>query len=118
MNDLERVAKRLFWWKSPSEALEYPVRFLAEVMTYGTIEDLAVVERHFPESAFRDVLDNPQPVYSIHALGITGTSALVSHRRQSYRSDRFPTISSKTTRGSSAESKSLGDSFKKIGEFA
>jgi hypothetical protein len=59
MTDLERVAKRLFWWKSPAEALEYPVRFLAQVMTYGTIEDLAVVKRHFPESAFRGVLANP-----------------------------------------------------------
>jgi hypothetical protein len=59
MTDLENVAKRLIWWKSPVEALEYPVRFLAQVMTYGTIEDLAVVQRHFPESAFRDVLANP-----------------------------------------------------------
>lgn len=59
MNDLEHVAKRLFWWKSPSEALSYPNRFLAQVMTYGTTEDLGVVQRHFPESAFRDVLANP-----------------------------------------------------------
>ncbi len=59
MTDLERVAKRLIWWKSPAEALDYPVRFLAQVMTYGTIEDLAVVKRYFPESAFREVLANP-----------------------------------------------------------
>ena len=59
MTDLERVVSRLFWWKSSAEALADPIRFLAQVMTYGTIEDLTVVERHFPESAFRDVLDNP-----------------------------------------------------------
>lgn len=59
MTDLEQVANRLFWWKPPSEALEDPVRFLAQVMTYGTIEDLSVVRRHFPDSAFRDVLANP-----------------------------------------------------------
>jgi hypothetical protein len=59
MTDLEHVASRLFWWKSPAEALEDPNRFLAQVMTYGTIEDLAVVRRHFPESAFREVLANP-----------------------------------------------------------
>ncbi|HEV2856637.1 MAG TPA: hypothetical protein VHC97_27870 [Thermoanaerobaculia bacterium] len=59
MTDLEQVARRLFWWKPPSEALEDPIRFLAQVMTYGTIEDLAVVRRHFPEGAFRDVLANP-----------------------------------------------------------
>lgn len=59
MTDLEEVAKRLFWWKPPAEALADSNRFLAQVMTYGTIEDLAVVNRHFPESAFREVLANP-----------------------------------------------------------
>ncbi|HEX6904088.1 MAG TPA: hypothetical protein VF789_30540 [Thermoanaerobaculia bacterium] len=59
MTDLEKVASRLFWWKTPAEALADSNRFLAQVMTYGTIEDLAVVRRHFPESAFREVLANP-----------------------------------------------------------
>jgi hypothetical protein len=59
MTDLETVAQRLFWWKPPAEALADSNRFLAQVMTYGTIEDLAVVNRHFPESALRAVLDNP-----------------------------------------------------------
>jgi hypothetical protein len=59
VTDLERVASRLFWWKSPEEALADPNRFLAQVMTYGTIEDLAVARRHFPESAFREVLASP-----------------------------------------------------------
>jgi len=59
MTDLEQVAKRLFWWKEPAEALADPNRFLAQVMTYGTVEDLIVVERYFPDSALRDVLANP-----------------------------------------------------------
>ena len=59
MTDLEKVASRLFWWKSPEEALADQNRFLAQVMTYGTIEDLAVARRHFPESAFREVLASP-----------------------------------------------------------
>jgi hypothetical protein len=59
MTDLEQVAKRLFWWKEPAEALADPNRFLAQVMTYGTIQDLIVVERYFPDSALRDVLSNP-----------------------------------------------------------
>ena len=61
MTDLEQVAKRLFWWKSPSEALSDPRRFLAQVMTYGTIEDLSVTLRHFPRSALRDVLEEAPP---------------------------------------------------------
>jgi hypothetical protein len=36
MTDLEIVASRLFWWKSPEEALADQNRFLAQVMTYGT----------------------------------------------------------------------------------
>lgn len=59
MTDLEQVAKRLFWWKSPVEALTNPHRFLAQVMVYGTPEDLAAARRHFPESAFRRVLADP-----------------------------------------------------------
>jgi hypothetical protein len=59
MTDLEEVASRLIWWKSPAEALAFPNRFLAQVMTYGTIEDLIVVERYFPRSAFREVLADP-----------------------------------------------------------
>lgn len=56
---LEQVAKRLFWWKSPPEALADPHRFIAQVMVYGTPEDLAVARRHFSESAFRQVLAEP-----------------------------------------------------------
>jgi hypothetical protein len=59
VTDLETVAARLFWWKSPAEALADQNRFLAQVMTYGTIEDLAVARQHFPESAFREVLASP-----------------------------------------------------------
>jgi hypothetical protein len=59
VTDLERVASRLFWWKTPAEALADPSRFLAQVMTYGTIEDLSTVRRYFTESAFREILANP-----------------------------------------------------------
>jgi hypothetical protein len=61
VTDLERVASRLVWWKQPAETLTDSHRFLAQVMTYGTVEDLAVVQRHFPERAFREVLADPPP---------------------------------------------------------
>ena len=61
VTDLERVASRLIWWKPPEEALESPNRFLAQVMTYGTVEDLAIARRHFPEAAFREVLAAAPP---------------------------------------------------------
>ena len=50
MTDLEQVAKRLFWWKSPAEALADQRRFLAQVMTYGTVEDLSATLRHWPSN--------------------------------------------------------------------
>lgn len=59
MTELEQVASRLFWWKAPPEALADPLRFLAQVMVYGTVEDLAVARRFFPESEFRKVLADP-----------------------------------------------------------
>ena len=61
MTDLEHVARRLFWWKPPVEALADPRRFLAQVMVYGTAEDLTAVRQHFPESAFRETLAAPPP---------------------------------------------------------
>jgi hypothetical protein len=59
MEDLEHVAKRLFSWKSPAEALSDPIRFLAQVMTYGMVEDILAAKRHFSDNAFREVLANP-----------------------------------------------------------
>ena len=61
MTDLELVAKRLFSWKSPAEALSDQHRFLAQVMTYGTIQDLSTTLRYYPKSALREVLDNAPP---------------------------------------------------------
>jgi hypothetical protein len=59
VTDLEQVAKRLFWWKSPAEALSDPIRFLAQVMTYGMVEDILAAKRHFSDDAFREVLAKP-----------------------------------------------------------
>ncbi len=59
--DLHRLARRQFWWKSPEEALAYPVRFLAQVMTWGTREDLQVARRYWTEADFRAVLESPPP---------------------------------------------------------
>jgi hypothetical protein len=61
LTELETVAKRLFWWKTPTDALADRNRFLAQVMTYGTGEDLSIVLRHFPKDALREVLDDAPP---------------------------------------------------------
>lgn len=58
---LEDVARRLFWWKTPAEALGDSNRFLAQVMTLGTIEDLRVVRQCFTDDDFRTVLAHAPP---------------------------------------------------------
>ena len=59
--DLERVAERLFWWKSPQQALDDAHRFVAQVMALGTDRDVAATERRFGTEAFDAVLDQPPP---------------------------------------------------------
>lgn len=59
MRTLQEVAKRLLWWKSPEEAFSDPHRFLAQVMVFGTVEDILAAREHFPESAWRAVLLDP-----------------------------------------------------------
>lgn len=59
--ELQRLARRLFWWKSPETALACPRRFLAQVMTWGTWDDLQVARRYWTEADFRAVLSDPPP---------------------------------------------------------
>ena len=37
---LMRAAKELFWWQAPEVALANPRRFLAQVMTLGTWQEV------------------------------------------------------------------------------
>jgi hypothetical protein len=56
--DLLAVAERVVWFKPPRETLAEPVHFLAHVMTYGTVEDLRVVNGVIGPDEFREALDN------------------------------------------------------------
>ena len=56
--DLLKVARRVVWFKEPEEALSEPVHFLAHVMTYGTVEDLKVLQGVAGVEEFREVLEN------------------------------------------------------------
>jgi hypothetical protein len=57
--ELKSVAKRVVWFKTPEEALQEPRLFLAHLMTYGTLEDIAIVMRYYSENDFDLVLKNP-----------------------------------------------------------
>ncbi len=58
---LDDVARRLVWWKPPAEALADSERFLAQVMTFGTIDDLSVVRQRFTDDDLRAVLFHAPP---------------------------------------------------------
>lgn len=60
-DELRAVAQRVIWFKPPDEALRNPVHFLAHVMTYGTPEDLSVVQRVLDRDAFREALAEAPP---------------------------------------------------------
>jgi hypothetical protein len=55
-DDLRRVAVRVFWWLQPEEALADPTRFVAQVMTLGTWDDVQTVRGKLGEEMFRRAL--------------------------------------------------------------
>src|SRR6266403_1305976 len=55
------IARKLFWWGSPEEWLEEPLRFLAQVMTYGDWDDVRHTLSVLGKDAFVQVLDQPPP---------------------------------------------------------
>jgi hypothetical protein len=59
--DILAVAPRVIWFEEPEKALADPVRFLAYVMTYGTPEDVAVVQRYVGDDGFREALEHAPP---------------------------------------------------------
>ena len=59
--ELVAVAKRVMWYKAPLDSLAEPVRFLAHVMTFGTVEDLRAIEGFVGETEFRETLAQAPP---------------------------------------------------------
>ena len=59
--DLQKVAKRVVWFKKPEDTLQDTKLFLAHVMTYGTLSDITTTLHYFSESDFESVLDDPPP---------------------------------------------------------
>jgi hypothetical protein len=60
-NDLLSLASRIIWFEPAERALSNPIRFLAYVMTYGTLKDVAVVRRYVDLNDFREALEHAPP---------------------------------------------------------
>ena len=60
-SDLLSVAKQVVWFKQPEDAIKDVKLFLAHVMTYGTLTDIATTLRYFSEDDFKSVILDPPP---------------------------------------------------------
>ena len=59
--DLERVAGRTVWFKTPRDAVADPVHFVAHVLTYGTHEDVQILRRYVSDEDLAEAIRNAPP---------------------------------------------------------
>ena len=59
--DLLNIAPRIIWFEPAKAALADPIRFLAYLMTYGTVEEIKVVKRYADLDDFREALEHAPP---------------------------------------------------------
>jgi len=57
-DQLKQIAKEIIWWQSPEVSLRNPRRFLAQLMTLGTWNEVQMVREQFGWDAFKDALLN------------------------------------------------------------
>lgn len=53
---LEPLARRYVWWKAPDEALEQPLRVVAQVMNLGDWDDVEAMRQRLGDGLLRDAL--------------------------------------------------------------
>ena len=59
--ELLRVARRVVWFEEPEQVLADPRQFLAHVMMYGTVEDLAALSGTVGLADYCEVLEDAPP---------------------------------------------------------
>lgn len=59
--ELLRVARRVVWFNQPETALADPVRFLTQVMVFGTVEDLQALRGLVDKDDYREALEQAPP---------------------------------------------------------
>ena len=72
---LEELARRVVWFKSPVEAISMPEHLIAHVLTYGTHEDVNVLRRFVSDDELIDALA------AAHGLAGAALRAEVADRR-------------------------------------
>ncbi|MDR1740399.1 MAG: hypothetical protein LBR38_00925 [Synergistaceae bacterium] len=54
------VAPRYIWWKTPDEAMLYPMRILAQIMNFGIWDDWCDMSERFSVPELADVLNKAE----------------------------------------------------------
>jgi hypothetical protein len=83
-DELLAVAKRIVWFSTSEEALEYPLRSLTCATTYASDEDIEILRKYFSGDEFNAALDDP-------ALGIFDQSSW-ARRNQHYGGTPIPPL--------------------------
>ncbi len=60
-DELLQIARALFWWEPPEQALANKHRFLAQVMTLGTWQEVQRVKAKLGLDAFKEALLHAPP---------------------------------------------------------
>lgn len=58
-DEVRSVAERVIWFETAEETLRYPKRFLAYLMTFGSLEDILTAKKYFSDHAFMEALSDP-----------------------------------------------------------
>jgi hypothetical protein len=87
--ELLAVAKRVFCFGTPEEALEFPNRFLTYAMTYASDEDIEILRKYFSDDDFKATLDDPHPVFSTKVHRPNGMNVTTAPPFRLFRGDRF-----------------------------
>jgi len=89
-DELLVVAKRIFWFGTPEEALEFPLRFLTYAMTYASDKDIDILRKYFSDADFKAALDDPAPgIFDRSSHGPNGMSATTALQFLPFRGDGF-----------------------------
>jgi hypothetical protein len=53
---LTSLARKYIWWKTPDDALLFPLRVVAQVMNIGDYDDVQALSIELTENSLKDVL--------------------------------------------------------------
>lgn len=82
--EIADVARRVVWFLPPGKALANTRLFLVHVMTYGTLEDVLVTQKHFTKDEFRDAIKHG-PVGVLDARSLAYWSLVLLGKAQEAR---------------------------------